>query len=221
MLLNGGLGMDITVFRAALRASAKVALTATLTSCGGALQTTSNDDSHDAGSTSVLRPDDAAPPTDSVALTDAVAMADAFAMTDAPAMTDAAQHLACDPPPVQSLLPTSMHPGVTISDATFDCCLDLLAAELPSDAQLPMLGDAAAHDPNVIGCCAAAVYRFESDFADPDASARDQGDFAEAGLGPWAPWDYLQPCCGPLGVPLGPTCTPWGPPMPPAMPEMA
>jgi hypothetical protein len=185
-------------------------LTATLASCGGALQTTSNDDHSDAASTWLKPPpDDAAAPTDAATAADTVAV------------TDAAPHPACDPPPVQSLIPPAMHPGVTISDATFDCCLALIASQLPSDAALPMLGDAAAHDPNVVGCCAAALYRYESDDANPDASARDQGDFAEAGLGTGSLWDFLQPCCEPLGSPLGPTCTPWGPPMPPAMPEMA
>src|SRR5260370_7379064 len=42
--------MDYIVFRAALRASAKVALTATLASCGGIVQSTNRGDTPDAAS---------------------------------------------------------------------------------------------------------------------------------------------------------------------------
>jgi hypothetical protein len=198
--------MDKMIFRAALRASAKVALTATFASCGGAIQTTSNSDGRDAASPSATRPSPAtiAPPYDG-----------------APGADVAPHPESCDPPPVASLFPEPLHSGVPISDETFDCCLAVLAPQLRSDAQLPVLSDAAAHDPSVLGCCGVAIYRIDHDYGDPDAGAHDQADLADAGLGPGLGWSNLQPCCPPLSYPEGPTCTPWGPPMPPAMPEVA
>jgi hypothetical protein len=218
--------MDSMVFRAALRASAKVALTATLASCGGSLQTSGGDD-HDAAPRT-RGADDGAASIDSASAVDSTAFVDSTVVVDSALAVDVTspmdvvtRPLACNAPPVASLLPELQHPGVTISDATFECCIDLLAPELQSDAVLPMLGDAAAHDPNVVGCCAVAIYRLDGDYGNPDAAARDQGDLFEAGLGPRLAWDELQSCCPPLGYPDGPTCSPWGPPMPPAMPGVA
>jgi len=187
--------MDRLVFRAALRASAKVALTATIASCGGVIQASSGGDASD---TAPRTPADGG---------GAVA-------TDAP--TDAP---ACQPPPMASLLPRAQHPDAVVPDGTFACCIDVLEPLLRTDAAFATLSDAAASDPLVVDCCAAVVVRVDDDYADLDAGARDRAALADAGLGP--EWGPLEPCCAPIGIPEGPTCTPWGPPMPPAMPGVA
>jgi len=189
--------MDKLVFRAALRASAKVALTATIASCGGAIQASSSGDSSDA------------------ATREPVAEAGGeTALADAPP-----DGQACEPPAAASLLPRAQHPGAVVPDGTFACCLDVLGPLLRTDAQIATLSDAAAGDPLVVDCCAAVVVRVDDDYSDFDAGARDRAELADAGLGPQ--WGPLEPCCAPLGYPEGPTCTPWGPPMPPVMPGVA
>jgi hypothetical protein len=204
--------MDSVVFRAALRASAKVALTATLSSCGGAIQT-GNADAPDA----VV---DASSTGDSTAPSDAFAgdafAADVVAETPVDVVPDAG---GCRPPPVDSLLPEPNHPGIAISDGLFDCCVTLLGAELRTDGQAPALTDAQAHDPTFLGCCAVTLYRLDDEPL--DAGTKDLTTVAEAGV-PKYPTLYAG-CCEPLAPVSGfsLTCTPWGPPMPPAMPEVA
>src|SRR5260370_27398882 len=226
--------MDYMVFRAALRASAKVALTATLASCAGIVQSTNRADTRDGGASP--SPTGTAP----IAIAPRPAMVDERAyLADAarPATVDYAVSIAdvprpptvddatplpaaCDPPPVASLLPEIKHLDARVSDETFECCVSLLAPELLLDAQPRVFTDAAAHDPNVLDCCAVAIYRVDRGYGDPDAGARDRGRLADAGL---TSFNSLRGCCAALAYPLveGPTCTPWGPPMPPAMPEMA
>jgi hypothetical protein len=206
--------MDSAVFRAALRASAKVALTATLSSCGGSIQTHTDDtpdaiaDASRAATLDVSTPVDAVP--DDVILEASVDVA-----TD-DAVADAGE---CRPPPMASLFPEQSHPGVTISDDVFDCCVTLLASELGTDGQAPQLTDAQAHDPTFLGCCAATIYRLDNDYF--DGGRQDFTTLAEAGLSIYS--TLYVGCCEniPPGNAVGPTCSPWGPPMPPAMPEVA
>jgi hypothetical protein len=197
--------MDSIVFRAALRASAKVALTASLSACGGAVQTTSTNET----------PDAFADTSSGAVVGEAAAPSDAGRTENV-----------CAPPPVASLLPEQSNPDAAVADETFACCVHVLAAssEQP-DGYLPILTDAAAHDPTVLGCCAAVVVRLDSDFSGTgvDPLTRDRGEVAEAGLD--QVYDPAR-CCEALGsqlalYPIGPTCSPWGPPMPPAMPGVA
>jgi hypothetical protein len=204
--------MDSIVFRAALRASAKVALTA-MFGCGGAVQSTS-DESRDG----------AWPPEDSMAsIADAsnaplVDVRSPYQGTGASADTEAAAVLDvaapppgnCDPPAPGDLLPHSTHPDAGVSDSLFDCCVALLRADFELDASVAgTLTDAQAHDPATLGCCAVVVSRLDSTFGgNAQVSALDE--LSDAGVDTFA-------CCPPLGYPTGPTCIPWGPPVPPAM----
>jgi hypothetical protein len=185
--------MDPGIFRAALRASAKVALGATLSSCGGTLQTAAHGE-----------------PPDATA--DAPELEDALVETDSPGAG------MCEPPPVASLLPEQSHPGIRISDDLFACCATMVGSALVLDGGLNQT-DAAAIDPHVLDCCAVAIYRVNADVG-PDAGAfyRDQATLLEAGADLNS--NFLG-CCDPLHDYNGPACTPWGPPMPPAMPQVA
>jgi hypothetical protein len=191
--------MDPTIFRAALRASAKVALTATLSSCGGTIHTTPQGGPPDA--------------TADAWLADAPAAVDAFVVADSPGPGT------CNPPPVSSLLPEPNHPGIRIGDDLFDCCATTLGSALVADSGLLDPADAAASDPRVLGCCAVAAYRLNADVG-PDAGAfyGDMGTLMDAGVNVNS--NFLD-CCYALKDYQGPACTPWGPPMPPAMPDVA
>jgi hypothetical protein len=198
--------MDSVVFRAALRASAKVALTASLSACGGAVQTT----------TSSETPDAFADTSSGTVLGEGAAPSDAGRAANA-----------CAPPPVASLLPEQNHPDAAVADETFGCCVRMVAAsfEQPEGGFQPMLTDAAVHDPTVLGCCAAVVVRLDSDYsATLAAQEQDRAELTDAGLGQGT-YDPAG-CCEALSsqlalYPSGPTCSPWGPPMPPAMPDVA
>jgi hypothetical protein len=202
--------MDALAFRAALRASAKVAL-GVAAGCGGAISTAS----------------DGPPPTTADAsvghdATDAVEAAVAFdaaiAFDSGVGPVDVSVANACNPPPASSLLPEQLDAGVVITDSTFDCCASWLSTVAGVDSGVGF-SDAAAADPDVTACCAVVVVRLDGDrgawLADPDAghAALDR-DFALAAPVRWS-------CCVETGFPGGPTCAPWGPPMPPAMPASA
>jgi hypothetical protein len=224
--------MDAVVFRAALRASAKVALTATLSSCGGALQTTSGEGPDALADATPVTTGDEAAQGDAVAGDDAVAwdatvdavFADAIPEASVFATTEGG---ACTPPPVASLFPEDQHPGVRISDTLFDCCVAFLGSALRLDGgafQATEAGDlritdAEANDPTFAGCCAVTVYRLDMDYGVLDSGVRDSITLQEAGISTYPTLEYG--CCYTVPGVNGLTCTPWGPPMPPAMPGIA
>jgi hypothetical protein len=191
--------MDYTVFRAALRASAKVAFTATIASCGGAIQSAESREANDAA-------------VDASTVSDPVADA---ALAPSP-RDGTTSPTACSPPSPASLAPEAGG-SVQVTDDTFQCCIALIAPELRTDAIVPRFDDAAASDPAIVGCCDAVIYRLDHDYSG-DAGAADRAALADAGLGYS---EYAGGCCPVVAYPEGPTCTPWGPPMPPAMPEVA
>lgn len=193
--------MEARAFRAALRASAKVAL-GVAAGCGGAISAASD-----------------GPPGATVDASAGRDAADAAIAVDTGGGVDVAVTNACNPPPVASLLPEQLDGGATISDTTFDCCASWLGTIGLSDSGIGF-PDAAAADPGVMACCAVVVVRLDDDWhaswgADPDAgrAALDR-DQALAAPVQWT-------CCAETGHPEGPTCTPWGPPMPPEMPAAA
>jgi hypothetical protein len=180
--------MNRLVFRAALRASAKVALGAAFAGCGGMV-----------GSTA----ERAAP--------EASASADA-ALVDVSARAEAG---ACNPPSPSSVLPEGLHAdaAASIDESTFACCVGLLEAVPPNDGGFAF-PDAAVGNPEVQACCATVIARLDYDMREtitqPDASTTEQQDERTAAPVRWA-------CCQ-VTPSEGPTCTPWGPPMPPEMP---
>jgi hypothetical protein len=199
--------MNPWAFRAALRASAKVAFGAALVGCGGMIGSEAESS----------QPIDAAP-----GRSDASRAVDANLPTDdaSVAAEDARPGVAaCDPPPASSLLPEGLHVDASaeITEATFDCCVNRLEAVPVGEAGADFR-DAAAADPGLAACCAVVIARLDYEFTqtinDPDASqAVAQLDQQTSAPVRWA-------CCG-VTPSEGPTCTPWGPPMPPEMEEVA
>jgi hypothetical protein len=184
--------MNRLVFRAALRASAKVALGAAFAGCGGMV-----------GSTAEHAAPEASAPE--------AASADA-ALFDVSARAEAG---ACDPPSPSSVLPEGLHADAAagIDESTFACCVGLLEAVPPNDGGFAF-PDAAVGNPEVQACCATVIARLDYDMrqtiTQPDASTAEQQDERTAAPVRWA-------CCQ-VTPSEGPTCTPWGPPMPPEMP---
>jgi hypothetical protein len=180
--------MDRSVFRAALRASAKVALGAAFAGCGGMVGSTADHAAQEATASDA-------------------AVADATRV-DVNAQT-------CDPPAPSSVLPEGLHADAAagIGESTFACCVSLLEAVPPNDGGFEF-PDAAIGNPEVQACCATVIARLDYDMrqtiAQPDASTTEQQDEQTAAPVRWA-------CCQ-VTPSEGPTCTPWGPPMPPAMP---
>jgi hypothetical protein len=206
--------MDSIIFRAALRASAKVALTATLGSCGGVIRSPAGDG-----------PEGGSPPPVSTASVEDASPEDAsdeppIAALDSPeqalADVDASPRASCNPPAPADLFPESAHRDAGVGQALFDCCVAVLGTELAPEGGVSsaMLSDAAAHDPTVLGCCAVAVAGLDSTYGDSDAGRHAQAELAAVGVDIFA-------CCSGLDWPSGPTCTAWGPPMPRAMLEVA
>ena len=197
--------MNSWAFRAALRATARVALGVTAVGCGG----------------SVAAGPDAAVDSPAGPTSEAATEQDAAAVTDAPVAPDrASAALACNAPPASDLLPEALHvdAGAGIDQATFDCCVARIAAFGPPDAAVWIneLPDAGPANADVTSCCAAIVTRLDYEERTmfgvaPDASAWVSDERAAAQVH-WA-------CCAEANEPEGPTCTPWGPPMPPAMPR--
>jgi hypothetical protein len=191
--------MDPRIFRAALRASARVALTATLASCGGLIRSTPEGDG----------PGDASPAIDA----NGAPLAD---VSQGDAVDLAAPPRVCDPPPPMALLPVAggsgLFPDAGVSEALFDCCVGVLAAEV-ADAG-PHFSEPATNDPEVLGCCAVAVAELESSYRPPGGSANVQAALQDAGLD-------IYTCCSALNFHGGYACAPWGPPMPPAVTHIA
>jgi len=188
--------MNRSVFRAALRASAKVALGAAFVGCGGAVTSTAEHAAPEATAADAASAD--ATPVD-------VSSPDA-------AQAEAA---ACDPPSPSSVLPEGLHADAAagIGQSTFDCCVSMLEAVPPNDGGFEF-PDAAVGNPEVQACCATVIARLDYDMRttinQPDASTAGQQDEQTAAPVRWA-------CCQ-VTPSEGPTCTPWGPPMPPEMP---
>jgi hypothetical protein len=200
--------MDATIFRAALRASAKVALGATMTSCGGSIHAGAQGDAPDAVADAWM----------DASRGDEPVLADAPPTEDALAEQDVHGGSTCDPPAASTLIPEQSHPGVGIGDGLFDCCASMIGSKLFRDGAPQGAPDAAASDPRILGCCAVVVYRLDAEQDDAGATLPDQGTLQRAGIAYYT--DLIPACCEPLQTWYG-ICTPWGPPMPPAMPEVA
>lgn len=188
--------MNRLVFRAALRASAKVALGAAVAACGGVV-----------GSAAEHASQEASVPEG--------APADATPVDVTPADAAQAEAAACDPPSPSSVIPEGAHADAAagITESTFDCCVARLEAVPPNDGGFAF-PEASVSDPEVQACCATVIarldYELRQTIGDPDAAAVEQQDEQTAAPVRWA-------CCQ-VTPNEGPTCTPWGPPMPPAMP---
>jgi hypothetical protein len=181
------LTMDYSVFRAALRAAAKVAITTSVVSCGGNVAAITAP-RNDAGGSDVP---DAARSVDPVSLADT--------------------RSSCNPPAAASLLPEALHADAGVSEEVFACCASELGTLLDAAAPPNVEAEAAAGDPEAVNCCAAVVFRLDTDYRSIGANTLT-GDEALVGSVRWT-------CCAFADHPEGPTCTPWGPPMPPAMPD--
>jgi hypothetical protein len=235
--------MDSTVFRAALRASARVTLTAAIASCGGAIRSTA-DRGADGSTSANPAPDaddpldpasldaalDEPTPLDATALFDGMALAEVKAPSDdatlpdaiGPTVTDADTADAaplptsCQPPLPASLLPAQAHADAGVADGVLSCCVVRLESIVFRDAGVSTVdGDSVVHDPETLGCCAVAINHLDRRLFQPRTDASPSTDpLLDAGI----TWWNLHTCCAAVGYPAGPTCAPWGPPMPPAMP---
>ena len=183
--------MNLSNFRAALRASARVALTTTVFSCGGVAE----------------RP-----------LPGQAAGPNLAAAADGSTTEDAATRAACTAPGTE-LFPEAQHTDASVSEPTFECCLAALDPILGGDAPAALAPDAGALTPSERSCCEAVIFRLDEDSrasVTPSSVSPIQKDnalLADAGEAA-VRWR----CCGALSFPDGPTCTPWGPPTPPEMP---
>ena len=206
--------MSPWAFRAALRATARVAMGVTAAAgCGGTVAPSPQeaprvqaDASGESWSEAGIG-----------AVADAAEHPDARVDAEASAEASALEPQVCGAPPAADLLPESPDAGAQISQGTFDCCVATVSTLASTDAGVMIgdLPDSGAAGTDVTTCCAAIVARLDyeelSSFgAQPDASAWNADESASAGVR-WA-------CCAAVGHPEGPTCTPWGPPTPPAMP---
>ncbi len=212
--------MDRLVFRAALRASAKVAFTAAIFGCGGgtALPGPAGQEAPHADASSGH--DGATPDHDILA--DAMAQdsaspgdstgSDGSAGDDAGG--DGGGGLLCMAPEPSTLFPEATHAGVNVTEATFTCCLDLLEPLVGEGGS--ELGDAGMLDPAARACCGAVVYRLDAEEAEAGFDSPDR-KLERAKLG----FMGQDACCRSLKEPMGVTCTPWGPPVPPAMDDEA
>jgi hypothetical protein len=185
--------MDILIRRAALRATAKVALSLTVVGCGANVDSIddeeaySRDDGYATG-----KGDDVGEPAD-----DAPDGAVEDANDDADCSDE--EELACglgegDPSAIEE---------IALDDAQLLCCAELLEPLTPSwdeEGSWEAWQESQA-DPEVAGCCGVAVAHVNADYM----------KIEQVG------WDTLNACCGAIGNPMGPACTPWGPPVPPAI----
>src|SRR5271169_6677726 len=148
--------MDPLVFRAALRATARVAFTAAIVGCGGTLASNENRDPRersDAGSPS----DEAATGADVATNTDPDTGpgAEASAVPEAaPPPGDGA--IACNAPPPSSLFGADAASS-SVSESLFECCMAELTPLIATDSGTDSL-DAAAADPSVTACCGVVVF---------------------------------------------------------------
>jgi hypothetical protein len=172
----------------ALRAAAKVTLSAAILGCGGATEAVTVDASDgDATPVRVTTHQDAAAARDALAALDAQATPDA---PDAPA-------LAC-PGAVAD-------PTATVAASTFACCTSFLEGSLLTADSGVLAVDPSL--PTTLPCCAAAVAYVDGA---PSAFGSVAGPVLASCCHELATVD--------AGPPVGPACTPWGPPVPPAMP---
>ena len=207
--------MNHFVFRAALRASAKVALGAAFAACGGVVGSTAAPSAAEAAAPDAASVD-ATPNAVSVDATPNAVSVDATPV-DVSSPLDAPKQEAgaCDAPSPSSVLPEGAHADAAaeIGQSTFDCCVAMLKVVLPDEGGLAF-PDAAVGNPEVQACCATVIARLDYDMrqtiTQPDASTAEQQDERTAAPVRWA-------CCQ-VTPSEGPTCTPWGPPMPPEMP---
>jgi hypothetical protein len=201
--------MSPSVFNAALRATARVAFTAALAGCGGAIL--DNDAARDvldseAGSDTASGAD--------VATTDAARRIELDARGDAVNVGDGS--LACNAPPPGSLVAADAAAS-RVSASMFDCCLRELAPRI-GDAGTDSL-DAAAPDPSVVACCSAVLFVVDHaeyavlDAGEDSSAGANIARFEELG------WHARATCCAVAADPRGVTCEGWGPPTPPAMPN--
>jgi hypothetical protein len=203
--------MNHFVFRAALRASAKVALGAAFAACGGVVGSTAAPSAAEAAAPDAASVD-ATPNAVSVDATPNAVSVDATPV-DVSSPLDAPKQEAgaCDAPSPSSVLPEGAHADAAaeIGQSTFDCCVAMLKVVLPDEGGLAF-PDAAVGNPEVQACCATVIARLDYDKFQPDASTIDQQDQQAA--------QPVSSACCQVTFAVGPTCTPWGPPMPPAMP---
>jgi hypothetical protein len=206
--------MHSSTRHAALRAAAKVTLSA-LVSCGGATEDVAT--GHDAIARDAEHHADAAPKVvrDTAADTGANAADAGHSRASAgdaelAALFDAADGRRRDARAASPCTAETFDVDGTVSTATFECCTSYLEADLVDGGEgLLELRSA----PAVKECCASVV------------AFVDHGGYRaleEAGI---TAERAVESCCGVLateaGPPMGPACTPWGPPVPPAMPVAA
>jgi hypothetical protein len=192
--------MNSWAFRAALRASARIAFGVAAVGCGGMIGSSGEPPQaqHDDGGGGV----------------DATGVADASIAVDVATPLEAS---ACNEPPASALLPEGLHvdAAAAITETTFDCCVAQLETVGPVEGGVEF-PDAATGNPEVQACCAVVIARLDYEMthptSDPDASEAaillDEQTSAPVRWG----------CCS-VTPAEGPTCTPWGPPMPPPMPS--
>jgi hypothetical protein len=175
---------------AALRATAKVALSFTV-GCGGAVLVPEGDTNEEP-----RNPDPGTPGAKEIPARPAPAEPAPTATSPSEPVPVPAPELACDAPP----------PGEPVSggEEQLACCADHLAPIVPSDKN----GwnweswEKQKSAPDAQACCNVVL-------AHTNASQNPAWDMVG--------WDTLSACCYALGNPSGPACTPWGPPVPPAV----
>jgi hypothetical protein len=183
--------MDYSTRRAALRAAAKVALSASIIGCGSVVV---EDLDHGGAASSGGGSGPIATATSTSSASGSVSSTGTGDIAPDAGPSDGGEELACDTPPL----------GVDagISDETLTCCIGFLGGYVPDGSDWPEFDAVAAADPSVKGCCNAMI--------------QDVAKVAQQGSA--LAWNELNACCGVLGNPNGPACTPWGPPVPPEMP---
>jgi hypothetical protein len=198
--------MEPLVFRAALRATARVAFTAALVGCGGALTGNEPAQREDTGAGG----DDADVATNGDA-TPARESGSTHASREAAPPEDSG--LACNAPPPNALFRTDAAAS-TVTESMFECCMAEIAPFIATDGSQAS-PDAAAADPDAVACCGAVVFAVDHQIASAFDGGQDAGEVSAFDkLGSNGRWI----CCDVLEWPGGPTCSPWGPPTPPEMP---
>ena len=166
--------------RAALRATAKIALSLTVVGCASTVQleTANTDEPIEEGPTQVERFDEAMPD-------------DPIPTTPAPTPAKTPDQLVCDAP----------HPGeeVAIDDAQLDCCIELLEPLIPSgEVNSWEQWQQDAEDLSVMGCCAVAVSHVSADWNKSETVGWETLNSC-CSIDP-----ALGPACTPWGPPMPP-----------------
>jgi hypothetical protein len=193
--------MNALVFRAALRATARVAFTAAIVGCGGTVSEGNGD---------AAKSEAATGKEGSAMGTDAMPGKDAGHVEDTAPPGDSG--LMCNAPLPSSLFDQDAAESA-VSDSMFNCCIAELEPLIGGDSGLGA-SDAEAADPNLVACCGVLVFAADNDHIEPIGKEATAQLTSFANLGN----DRRSTCCDVLKEPSGPTCTPWGPPMPPAIP---